>query len=117
MPTVQNRHSLWNYERAPQVAVAATALLNNVQFSGASGPHELSLRLGISDMAAWGAGSFFLIEHNGKELLTIDDQLADLLRPVSIPLELTGKDSIAISFFNASTGPVDASAVIRVDAA
>ncbi len=115
MSIVQNRKSLWSYDRIEKIASSAVALLANIQFSGASGPYELSLRLGISDLKAWGAGSFFLIDHNGKGLITIDDQLADLLHPLPIPVEMTGKDSISISFYNGSAAPVNAASVMRLD--
>ena len=116
MPLIKNRKSVWSYERNASVAAASIAVLNDFDFSGLSGPHELSLRLGISDIAAWGGGSFFIIEHNGRDMLTIDDQLADLLRPISIPVELTGKDHITVGFYNGSTAAVEASSVARVDA-
>lgn len=117
MPILQNRKTLWSYERNANVASGGTVVLNNFQFSGKAGAHELSLRFGLSDVTAWGAGSFFLILHNGRELLQVDDQLADLLRPVSIPVELTGKDTLTISFYNGSGAAIEVSAVVRVDAA
>jgi len=117
MPVIQNRKSYWSYERNNAVASMTSSLLNMFEISSVTGPHELSVRLGISDKTAWSSGSFFLIRHNGRDLLTIDDQMADLLMPVSIPVELTGKDDFSVSFYNGTLNTVEAASIIRVDKA
>ncbi len=111
---ISNRHGSLSYGTAASVSAGATVTL--CDFSAPEGADILgiSLGLGISDVTAWNA-CVFTLYRNGAKVLTIADQISDLLRPEFIPLEVKAKDKLRLDFSNGFTGNLDAAALLRIE--
>jgi len=76
----------------------------------------LTLGMGISDVSAWGIGAQFELHINGRQVLIITDQIADLLRPEFMPIEINGKSNVELYFKNGTVNALDVAATVRVEA-
>jgi len=99
-----------NYNRAT-VPSATTSKIVDMRTPQTTG---FFLKLGISDVTAWGTGSYFTIVHNGREWGKIEDQIADLLNQQFIALDLAENDRLEIHAYNATAGALDFAAVVTI---
>ncbi len=110
MPELRNKSNdvTW-YERAT-VGAGLTVRLGDVRMPKSFGMY---VKLGVGDLTAWGNGAYFKLSLNGMVLVTIKDQLADLINPQWFTEEFQEGDKLSVEVYNPNTTNVDFAVVVQ----
>ena len=112
---ITNGKSAACYGTGASVAAGASATLCEFSAPQSAAAVGLSVGFGLDNIAAWASGVAFVIYIAGREVITFQDQISDLLRPEFLPLEIKGGETVRIDCVNASASAVVAAAFARIE--
>jgi len=111
--TYNKNSGAMSYANAPAVAVGSIIQLSSLRAPEGTQIMGLVFGAAFSNSAAWVGGSFNLFV-NGKVVFSVLDEIGDLLRPASLPIEIHGKDLVEVIFYNRSSVVVDVASMLKV---
>jgi len=112
---MQNLNAVAAYGSGVNVPIGGRVTICEFDVPAAPIPYGLSVGFGLSNVAAWGSGAGFVINIDGRDVVTFTDQISDLLRPEFLPIELHGKQTVRIECENNTAAIIMAAVFARVE--
>jgi len=103
-----------SYATAAALAIGSVTTLSSFRAPENVNIKGLEFGATLSNQSAWGQGIFFEIVVNNTVLMTVYDEIGDLLRPSFLQLPINNKDLIELRFYNQSLAALDVASMCKV---